>query len=273
MSDLVDDFLTDPVVEGLLIVVYLTPVSRHTEPVCRDNTSLAFEVGKSENEVPLAVEDINVRDSEVLIAPTDAFRDADNPFGVVLTALRVVGFFGNRDGRAVDYLSTEPFAQNAFRCLDDTVFEVSHRDEVDTHNKRLAAADNKACVESVVEYVRDEYERGARLVEVGVGRRDETARELDGAGYGVTATDVRDVSDSVDVEFVRDDVTSPDVSVYEDAELVYSVRPPYEIHAALREVAERADADLLVAPLADEPPSFDAELVSRYGRGLFVRDN
>ncbi len=126
-------------------------------------------------------------------------------------------------------------------------------------------------MDSVVKYVCDEYDMGARLVEVGVGRRDRTARELDAEGYDVTATDIRDVYDAVPVDFVRDDITSPDISVYEDAALIYSVRPPYEIHVALRDVAESVDADLLVAPLADEPPSFDSRLVSRYGRGLYVR--
>lgn len=271
MSDLVDDLLTDPVVESLFVVVYLASVGSHTETVRRDDAAFAFEVGESEDEVPLAVEDVDIGDSDILVASADTFRDADEAFGVVLTALWVVGLLGNRDGRTVDDLNAEPFTKNAFGGLDNTFSKVPYGDEVDTHNKRLAGADNKACVEPVVEYVRDEYEVGARLVEVGVGRRDQTARELDAEGYEVLATDVRDVGDSVSVDFVRDDVTSPDLSVYEDSALVYSVRPPYEIHAPLRDVAERVDAGLLVAPLADEPPSFDACLVSRYGRGLYVR--
>jgi uncharacterized UPF0146 family protein len=131
-------------------------------------------------------------------------------------------------------------------------------------------ADNKACVETVARYIEDVYPRGARLVEVGVGERDETARRLADAGYDVTASDVRDVGDSVGVDFVRDNVREPDAGVYEGTALVYSLRPPYEIHADIEEVARTVGADLLLAPLGDEGVSFDAQLVSRGGRGFFV---
>jgi len=105
-------------------------------------------------------------------------------------------------------------------------------------------------VEEVAEYVREEYAEGASLVEVGIGARDETARTLAAAGFDVTATDDRDVETRSTVEFVRDDVASPDMSVYEDASLVYSLRPPYEIHADIDGVARAVGADTLLAPLA-----------------------
>jgi uncharacterized UPF0146 family protein len=129
-------------------------------------------------------------------------------------------------------------------------------------------------VEAVVRYVEEEYPTGARLVEVGVGRSDGTARALADAGYDVTATDIRDVSDSVadTVRFVRDDVREPESEVYEGAVVVYSLRPPYEIHAAVADVARRVGADLLLAPLADEGVSVEARLVNRRGRGFFVRE-
>jgi uncharacterized UPF0146 family protein len=128
-------------------------------------------------------------------------------------------------------------------------------------------------VEAVVGYITDEYARGADLVEVGVGRRDAAARALAAVGYGVTVTDVRELSGSVgdQLRFVRDDVREPDRSVYEGAELVYSLRPPYEIHAAIAETARRAGADALLAPLGDEGVAVEAELVNRGGRAFFVR--
>ncbi|MFW5984564.1 MAG: UPF0146 family protein [Halobacteria archaeon] len=128
-------------------------------------------------------------------------------------------------------------------------------------------------MEAVVRYIKDEYTTDASLVEVGVGRRDETARRLAGEGYDVTATDVRDVGGTVGdgVRFVRDDVRHPDGTVYENAGLVYALRPPYEIQAAVAEVARSVGADLLLAPLADEGVSVEAHLVNRDGRAFFVR--
>jgi len=127
--------------------------------------------------------------------------------------------------------------------------------------------------DALVEYVRKNYVEGARLVEVGIGERDGTARALADAGFEVTATDIHDVETGEGVEFVRDDVTSPDTSVYEGASLVYSLRPPYEIHADIDSVARSVGADTLLVPLADEgaPLGRDFELVNRDGRAFFVR--
>ena len=127
----------------------------------------------------------------------------------------------------------------------------------------------------LVEYVRENYVDGARIVEVGVGRRDSTARALADAGFEVTATDVRDVGTGECVEFVRDDVTSPDTSVYEGVSLIYSLRPPYEIHTDIDSVALSVGADTLLVPLADEgtPLKRDFELVNRDGRAFFVRQS
>ena len=127
--------------------------------------------------------------------------------------------------------------------------------------------------DTIVEYVRENYVEGARLVEVGVGERDDTARALADADFEVTATDAREVETGEGVEFVRDDVKSPDMSVYGGASLVYSLRPPYEIHSDIDDVARSVGADTLLAPLADEgtPLKRDFELVNHDGRAFFVR--
>lgn len=131
-------------------------------------------------------------------------------------------------------------------------------------------------MEEVAEFVKNEYEEGEKVVEVGVGRQDGTARALNEAGFELTATDARDVKDGVrGVEFVRDDISSPKMAVYEGASLVYSLRPPYEIHAGLDSVARSVGADTLIVPLADEGTPLerdrDFELVNHGGRGFLLR--
>ena len=130
-------------------------------------------------------------------------------------------------------------------------------------------------VETVAEYVRENYAEDARLVEVGVGRRDTTARRLAETGFDVTTTDVREVETCETVGFVFDDVTSPDLSVYRGASLVYSLRPPYEIHTEIDSVARSVGADTLLAPLGDEGTPLEREegfeLVNSDGHAFFVR--
>jgi len=126
-------------------------------------------------------------------------------------------------------------------------------------------------VEEVAKYINAEFPEAEYVVEVGVGERDEVARTLVESGYDVTVTDVRGVGAPEGVSFVRDDLTKTDASVYEGADLIYSVRPPYELHSALEELAREVCASLVVAPLGDESASLDGELVNYEGRTLFVR--
>ncbi len=279
VPDLVDDLLTDTVVESLLVVLDLSAVGGHPETVCRDDTALSVEVGETEDEVALPVEYVDIGQSDVLVASSDGLSYADESLGVVLAAPLVVCVLGNRLRRPGYDLRAEPLLEDITRRLNDVFREASDRNDIDTHyGKHLALTDNKACVErrengaAIVGFVRDEYEEGARIIEVGVGARDGTARALAEAGFDVTATDRRGIDVHPSVEFVRDDVRSPDLNVYEGASLIYSLRPPYEIHADIDDVARAVGADTLLMPLADEGVSVDGfELVNRRGRALFLR--
>ncbi|WP_425293275.1 UPF0146 family protein [Halobacterium rubrum] len=92
-----------------------------------------------------------------------------------------------------------------------------------------------------------------RLVEVGVGRRTDVAAALAERGCVVTATDVVEREVPGGVEFVVDDVTDPDRSVYEGADAVYALRCPPELQRPLLEVAEAVDAACFFTTLGGDP--------------------
>ncbi|WP_232687269.1 UPF0146 family protein [Halobacterium zhouii] len=98
-----------------------------------------------------------------------------------------------------------------------------------------------------------------RLVEVGVGRRTDVAAALAERGCAVTATDVyeRDVPDGV--EFVVDDVTDPDPEVYADADAVYALNCPPELHRAVVDVADAAGAACVFTTLGGDQPAVSVE--------------
>src|SRR5207247_8872616 len=71
------------------------------------------------------------------------------------------------------------------------------------------------------------------------------------------------------VRAVADDVMSPQMPIYKDATLVYSVHPPLEIVGPMVELAGRVGADLLVVPRSDEQEMFhhaDWQKLVRNGR-------
>ncbi|MCD2201797.1 UPF0146 family protein [Halobacterium sp. KA-6] len=98
-----------------------------------------------------------------------------------------------------------------------------------------------------------------RLVEVGVGQRPDVAAELAARGRDVTATDVHEREVPEGVAFVRDDVTDPDSAVYADADAVYALNCPPELHSALVAVAEAADAACLFTTLGGDQPTVPVE--------------
>src|SRR6201982_212156 len=129
----------------------------------------------------------------------------------------------------------------------------------------------------LVDYVRENYSRASKIVEVGVGSRIDVAerikKSLPLAEVLVTDKDeawVRQHSTS-QIRAVADDVRFPQTPIYQYASLLYSIHPPFEIVEPMVMLARRIRADLLVVPRSDEPESFhprDWEKLVRNGRTL-----
>ncbi len=129
--------------------------------------------------------------------------------------------------------------------------------------------------EQLSKYIRDNYPRAGKIVEVGVGHRINIAIEvkmrLPNAEVIVTDKDESWIRSrrTPKVRAVVDDVTGPRLSIYEGAELVYSLQPPAELIPALVSLSEKVNSDLLVVPVADEQEILHAEnwkKVTREGR-------
>lgn len=98
-----------------------------------------------------------------------------------------------------------------------------------------------------------------RLVEVGIGNRTDVVAALADRGRSVTATDVHEREVPEDVAFVRDDVTDPDISVYDSTDAIYARNCPPELHQSLLSVAERVDAACLFTTLGGDQPAVPVE--------------
>ncbi len=100
-----------------------------------------------------------------------------------------------------------------------------------------------------------------QLVEIGIGRRTTVASGLAKRGNAVTATDIVDRRAEVPpaVTFVVDDITTPNHTIYEDAEAVYALNMPPELHRPTLEVASRVNADFIFTTLGGDPPVVPVE--------------
>ncbi|MFC7140462.1 UPF0146 family protein [Halosimplex aquaticum] len=107
-------------------------------------------------------------------------------------------------------------------------------------------------------------------VEVGIGRRTVVAEALVDAGTDVVATDRRTRPVPESVRFVRDDVTDPDYSVYADADLLYALNLPPELHRPTLAVAREAGATFAFTTLGTDQPLVAVDRETLPAETLFV---
>ncbi len=96
------------------------------------------------------------------------------------------------------------------------------------------------------------------LIEVGIGTRPEIAAYLSEQGRTVRATDIHPRTVPAGVEFVRDDITTPDQSLYATAEMIYARRLPPELHQAACQVARTVETRVCFTTLGGDPPAVPA---------------
>jgi len=108
-----------------------------------------------------------------------------------------------------------------------------------------------------------------KIVEIGVGREYSVYNELrKRLKAEVLAVDININSEN----FIRDDITKPDMNIYRKSEIIYSIRPPPELYPFLKEIAESVRALLIIKPLATDEPPKGFKLVNCKGLIFYIID-
>ncbi len=100
------------------------------------------------------------------------------------------------------------------------------------------------------EYLLNEAESNpVKIAEVGIGKFSKVADALSQKeNITLIKTDINPDSDEV----IRDDVTNPDLRLYEDVDIIYSIRPPSELQPHLVNLAQKTGSQLIIKPLTNE---------------------
>jgi uncharacterized protein len=105
-------------------------------------------------------------------------------------------------------------------------------------------------VEGLIDFIAERYESAA---EIGIGHFPDVALGLLGRGVDVFATDIKPyVHEGLDV--LIDDVTAPDLFLYQGIHLIYSMRTPAELVPYMARLAKTISADVIIKPLSSEYP-------------------
>ena len=100
------------------------------------------------------------------------------------------------------------------------------------------------------EYILNEVgDEDVKIAEIAVGKFDKIAETLSSKdNITLIKTDILPKDSSV----LKDDITNPNMELYEDVDLIYSIRPPSELQPYLVKLACEIDSQLIIKPLTNE---------------------
>ena len=117
------------------------------------------------------------------------------------------------------------------------------------------------------EYILRHY-RSMPIVEVGIGTDFRVFKELKRHNADIKAVDINPPSGDV----IKDDVLNPEMEIYRDAGLIYSIRPPPELVPYIEKIAKEAGADLVIRPLSTDGVPANGKL-QNYKSAIFYKIN
>ena len=100
------------------------------------------------------------------------------------------------------------------------------------------------------EYILSEVEdREVKIAEIAVGRFDRIANCLsEYDNITLIKTDITPKDETV----IKDDITNPNLDLYRDVDIIYSIRPPSELQPYLVSLAQKINSQLIIKPLTNE---------------------
>lgn len=92
-------------------------------------------------------------------------------------------------------------------------------------------------------------ENPTRIVEIAVGKFDGVYQYLKrNENIEIIKTDILPNDDEV----IKDDITNPNLELYENANIIYSIRPPSELQPHIERLSQKVDGTFIIKPLCNE---------------------
>ena len=107
-----------------------------------------------------------------------------------------------------------------------------------------------------------------KIVEIGVGKFQTISKNLSkNENIELIMTDI----DPANEDIVKDDVFNPNMSIYEDADILFSISPPGELQEAIMKIRDEVNATLIIKPLFNEDLNIKTQKMKlkNYNRASF----
>lgn len=100
------------------------------------------------------------------------------------------------------------------------------------------------------DYILNEIgDKQVKIAEIGVGNFDRISNILSQKdNVTLIKTDIIPKDSSV----IKDDITNPNLELYKDVDIIYSIRPPSELQPHIINLTEKIGSQLIIKPLTNE---------------------
>ena len=104
--------------------------------------------------------------------------------------------------------------------------------------------------QNFAEYILSQCEKNpTRIWEIAVGKFTQVFDYLnEQENVEIIKTDISPNDSSV----IKDDITNPNLKIYENLDIIYSIRPPSELQPYIINLALKTDTKLIIKPLFNE---------------------
>ena len=125
--------------------------------------------------------------------------------------------------------------------------------------------------EDFAEFIANLYEKDIiRIAEIGVGKYCGVYDYLNSKeNIEIIKTDILPADKTV----IYDDITKPNLDLYKDKDIIYSIRPPAELQPHIANLYKKTDARLIIKPLFNEDLNMNMPMkLKNYKKASFYID-
>lgn len=108
----------------------------------------------------------------------------------------------------------------------------------------------------------------SKVVEIGIGKFYNISNYLnEKENIELIMTDINPSSEKI----IKDDIFNPNLEIYDNTDIIFSIRPPFEIQNAIMNLRDKLDCFLIIKPLFNEDLSIEAKKMKlkNHGRASF----
>lgn len=131
----------------------------------------------------------------------------------------------------------------------------------------------------IFEYILENYGKlknseNLKIAELGVGFYFDVSKKLKNSGFDIIVIDLNEKAvleaDQNGLNGKLDNLFNPDLNLYKDVKLIYSIRPPRDLQPFILDIAKKISSDLVIKPLSGEEPISNLKLVNYKGKPLYI---